>query len=49
MEQNRVTGEPYNKGFLGKELIHYKRQIPFCLLSEKSHLNLKAMDVTYTF
>ena len=49
MEQNRVTGEPYNKGFLRKELIHYKRETPFCLLSEKLQLNLKAMDVTYTF
>lgn len=48
IEQNRVTREPYDKIFFGKEPIYHNREIPFCLLSKKSFLNLKAMNVTHT-
>ena len=48
MEHNRVTKEPYNKSFSGKEPIYYNGEILFCLLSEKAFLNLKTMNVIHT-
>ena len=49
MNKNRVKREPFDKKVLvGKGKTLFNEQITFCLLSEKSFLDLEKMDVIYT-